>query len=36
MENQIGSKGFNEDKISTSGIKQESTFIRALKKNKVL
>lgn len=36
MENQIGKNDFSDDRISTIGIKQESSFARALRKNKVL
>ena len=35
MENQIGKNDFSDDRISTIGIKQESSFARALRKNKV-
>ena len=36
MENQIENNVFSDDKISTAGIKQESSFTRALRKNRVL
>lgn len=36
MENQIKNNVFSDDKISTAGIKQESSFTRALRKNRVL
>ena len=36
MGNQIGKNDFSDDRISTIGIKQESSFARALRKNKVL
>ena len=36
MENQIENNVFSDDKISTAGIKQESSFTRALRKNIVL